>query len=154
MELAYGKVGERVYVPDNLYLIGTMNVADRSLALVDLALRRRFAFVDLEPNLGPAWQEWGLERGLKLEFCNQLRARISDLNQMISENTSLGPHFRIGHSYVTPSAAESVVDNQEWFRSKVETEIGPLLDEYFYDSPELARSAREKLLAGFSASSD
>jgi 5-methylcytosine-specific restriction protein B len=59
VELAYRKaVGERVDVPKNLYVIGTMNVADRSLAIVDLALRRRFAFVDLEPRLGPSWRPW------------------------------------------------------------------------------------------------
>ena len=61
--------GERVFIPDNVYIIGTMNVADRSLALVDFALRRRFAFVDLEPRLGPPWRKWvtgrcGVDAGL------------------------------------------------------------------------------------------
>src|ERR1700730_3438800 len=71
IELAYRKEpGERVHVPGNLYVIGTMNVADRSLAIVDLALRRRFAFIDLEPRFGDVWRSWCTPRELKTP-CSQ-----------------------------------------------------------------------------------
>jgi 5-methylcytosine-specific restriction enzyme B len=149
IELAYRKAaGERVYVPKNLYIIGTMNVADRSLAIVDLALRRRFAFVDLDPMLGPPWREWCAGRGLDDTMLVEIRARIEALNDEITSAVSLGPQFRIGHSYVTPDIDETVRDSRGWFRAKVETEIGPLLDEYWYDAPGKAKAARAELLAG------
>ena len=148
LELAYRKgPGERVHIPKNLYVIGTMNVADRSLAIVDLALRRRFAFVDLEPRLGTEWRDWCKKRGLDESLLNQIEARISALNADISSAISLGPQFRVGHSFVTPDSDEPVLDGPAWFRSKVETEIGPLLDEYWYDAPDKAKAARAKLLA-------
>jgi 5-methylcytosine-specific restriction protein B len=149
IELAYRKAaGERVYVPENLYVIGTMNVADRSLAIVDIALRRRFAFIDLEPQLGAAWRNWCASHGLDDEICSEIENRIGALNADITAAISLGPQFRIGHSYVTPDIEEMVRDGPAWFRAKVDTEIGPLLDEYWYDAPETAKSARAKLLAG------
>ena len=148
IELAYRKApGERVHVPKNLYIIGTMNVADRSLAIVDLALRRRFAFVDLEPRLASAWRTWCVTRGLEDTVLTEIKERIEVLNAEITSATSLGPQFRIGHSYVTPDTDEKIGDSRAWFRAKVETEIGPLLDEYWYDAPETAKAARAKLLA-------
>lgn len=151
IELAYRKkVGERVYIPQNLYVIGTMNVADRSLAIVDLALRRRFAFVDLEPRFGSAWSKWCAGRGLDARLAGEIETRLHALNDEIASAISLGPQFRIGHSFVTPDSDESIHDGQVWFRARVETEIGPLLDEYWYDAPEKAKKARAKLLAPFS----
>jgi 5-methylcytosine-specific restriction protein B len=150
VELAYRRApGERVYIPANLYVIGTMNIADRSLAIVDLALRRRFAFIDLEPQLGPSWHSWCGKRGLDEVVLAEIETRISALNVEITASVSLGPQFRIGHSYVTPDVEETIIDSLVWFRAKVETEIGPLLDEYWYDVPETARAARAKLLAQF-----
>jgi 5-methylcytosine-specific restriction protein B len=149
IELAYRKSdGERVFVPDNLYVIGTMNIADRSLALVDLALRRRFAFIDLEPLLGAEWKAWCEVRGLNSDVTSLVQERLGALNALISASSSLGPQFRIGHSYVTPDQDERVPDGRKWFRAKVDTEIGPLLDEYWYDAPETAKKARADLLAG------
>ena len=151
LELSYKRSDtERVFIPDNLYVIGTMNIADRSLALVDLALRRRFAFIDLEPALGKLWQDWvqsqcGIDRKILIE----IEKRIIALNNEISTDTGLGPQFRIGHSYVTPPFGIPINDAKVWFHQVVETEIGPLLDEYWFDGLEKARKAREHLLEGF-----
>jgi 5-methylcytosine-specific restriction protein B len=147
IELAYRKKpGEQVYIPKNLYVIGTMNVADRSLAIVDLALRRRFAFIDLEPQFGDAWHAWCTQKGLENDLLSEIETRLRTLNAEITTAITLGPQFRIGHSYVTPDTR--IGDGRAWFKDKVETEIGPLLDEYWYDAPETAKQARIKLLAG------
>ncbi|WP_298285268.1 AAA family ATPase [Acidocella sp.] len=152
IELAYRnpeKPDERVHIPANLFVIGTMNVADRSLAIVDLALRRRFLFIDLEPQFGQAWRDWCGARGFSAESCAEIETRIGALNAEIAASVSLGPQYRVGHSYVTPDVDENVLDGAAWFRAKVETEIGPLLDEYWYDATETAQKARIKLLTGF-----
>lgn len=147
IELAYRKQpGERVHVPDNLYIIGTMNVADRSLALVDLALRRRFAFVSLEPVLNDSWAAWCSDRGIDGETIDFIRTQMTALNDDISSDRSLGPQFRIGHSYVTPN--ETIEDAKAWFNDVIETEIGPLLEEYWFDAPERATEAMARLRNG------
>ncbi len=150
LELSYRKsTGERVYIPSNLYVIGTMNIADRSLALVDLALRRRFAFIDLEPTLGKAWHDWVRDKnGIDSEFLDNIEQRISALNDEITKDHSLGAQFQIGHSYVTPAVGMNITDAKEWFVEVVETEIGPLLDEYWFDDLEKSRKAQKRLTEG------
>ena len=135
-----------VHVPPNLYVIGTMNLADRSLALVDFALRRRFAFADLEPQLGERWIEWIVERrGVDAELARDIRSRIHDLNTAIEKDESLGKQFRLGHSYVTPSAPLDG-GTREWFEQIARTEIGPQLEEYWFDSPQKAQEQLKRLL--------
>lgn len=150
LELSYRKTaGEHVYIPSNLYVVGTMNIADRSLALVDLALRRRFAFIDLEPTLGEAWRDWVRDKnGIDSEFLDNIEQRISALNDEITKDPSLGAQFQIGHSYVTPAVGMNIMDAKKWFVEVVETEIGPLLDEYWFDDLEKSRKAQERLTEG------
>jgi len=151
LELCYRRTeGERIFIPDNLYVIGTMNIADRSLALVDLALRRRFAFVDLEPRLGKVWHDWVHEHcGIDSEILSEIEKRILSLNEEIAADTSLGSQFRIGHSFVTPPFKKPISDPRKWFRRVVETEIGPTLDEYWFDALDKAQKARQRLTEGF-----
>jgi 5-methylcytosine-specific restriction protein B len=151
LELSYKRSdGERVFIPDNLYVIGTMNIADRSLALVDLALRRRFAFIDLEPTLGKPWHDWVQSQcGIDSEILVEIEKRLITLNNEISADAGLGPQFRVGHSYVTPPFGIPISDARKWFRQVVDTEIGPLLDEYWFDSLEKSQKARERLLEGY-----
>lgn len=150
LELSYKRSpNERVYIPSNLYVIGTMNIADRSLALVDLALRRRFAFIDLEPNLNQSWRNWLINRsGIPENIVIEIEQRINSLNETISSDPTLGPQFQIGHSYVTPPLDGLINNPQEWFKQVVISEIGPLLDEYWYDSLENSKIQKDQLLKG------
>jgi 5-methylcytosine-specific restriction protein B len=153
IELCYPDVdGKRrpVHIPENLFVIGTMNVADRSLALVDMALRRRFAFISLEPTFGVTWRNWvssrlGVDRALVVNIEN----RIAALNEQISNDSRLGKQFRVGHSFVTPAYKLENGETRKWFQQVVETEIGPLLEEYWFDAPNEAQNARDLLLSGW-----
>lgn len=151
LELSYKREGELgVYIPKNVYVIGTMNIADRSLALVDLALRRRFAFIDVKPTFGSRWLNWVSDNnGADIERLKLIEERISQLNKTLAEDPSLGPQFQVGHSYVTPPSSMKISDTGLWFKQVVETEIEPLLNEYWFDAADTARKAKQKLLEGF-----
>ncbi|WP_272952190.1 AAA family ATPase [Mycolicibacterium hodleri] len=143
LTLTYRKAAEvPIYLPPNLYLIGTMNLADRSLAIVDFALRRRFAFADLSPAFNDAWQVWVHRRnGLDVNLLAALANRIGALNERIAGDRSLGEQYRVGHSFFTPASDATIDDPQGWIRQVVEQEIRPLLAEYWFDDP--ARVAAE-----------
>lgn len=153
LELCYPDAdGKRrpVHIPENLYVVGTMNIADRSLALVDLALRRRFAFVGLEPRLGLVWRDWVVkESAVDPALVQDIERRIAELNDQIAADARLGKQFRIGHSYVTPAHRLEAGDTKKWFQQVVETEIGPLLDEYWFDAPDEAQKAIARLTQGW-----
>ncbi len=150
IELAYARPGKprEVYVPENLYVLGTMNIADRSLALVDLALRRRFAFATLEPRLDDPWRNWVVEKlGVDGDLVADIQRRMVSLNDSIAGERGLGKQFRVGHSYVTPTRRLAPGETKAWFRQVVETEIVPLLEEYWFDDSERVRKERDDLLA-------
>ncbi|WP_114096926.1 AAA family ATPase [Thalassospira profundimaris] len=148
IELAYSRAeGERIFIPQNLFVIGTMNIADRSLALVDLALRRRFAFVSLDTNLNDIWHKWCCEQtGMDVAVLDRIKIAMKELNAEIAADKSLGPQFCIGHSYVTPGTDDEIRDGTLWFKDIVETEIYPLLEEYWFDNLDKAAASRDRLL--------
>jgi hypothetical protein len=146
--VTYGRRPEDTfYVPENLYLIGLMNTADRSLAMVDYALRRRFAFVDLKPGFeAPQFAAYLLERGATVSLVNHIKKKMNELNARISQDTAnLGPGYRIGHSFFCTIAPGSIPD-QEWYSRVVRTEIEPLLREYWFDDPSQAEALVKDIL--------
>ena len=111
-----------------------MNTADRSLAMVDYALRRRFAFFDVEPQFGGSkLPKFLRQQGLKKSFAKDLCERMTSLNKSIADDSNLGKGFEIGHSYFC-SGVEKGMDENAWFNSIVEFEIGPQLREYWFDN--------------------
>jgi hypothetical protein len=145
--LSYANEGEPdFFVPPNLYILGMMNTADRSLSVVDYALRRRFAFVSMDPMFGSSkYKAHLLNHEVPEDLINKIVGGMGELNQAIeSDRVNLGPGFRIGHSFFTPS--ETLVDAETWYERVVETEIHPLLEEYWFDAPEKADQWRDQLL--------
>lgn len=124
--LAYN--GLSFSVPKNLYIIGMMNTADRSLAMIDYALRRRFSFFEVEPG----FDSEGFihyQNSLNNETLNELVNKVKDLNREISLDKSLGKGFCIGHSYFCGRD----VCTEEWLHSIVDYDILPMLSEYWFD---------------------
>lgn len=136
------------YVPENLYIIGMMNLADRSLALVDYALRRRFAFASLTARFTSSeYRDWLLNNQMKPKLADLVVQRLTALNQQIADDDLLGPHYEIGHSFFCPKGDNFAGLGRDWYEAVVETEIAPLLREYWFDNAAKAEEAREKLLA-------
>ena len=141
MKLAY-RPEENFSVPENLFIIGMMNTADRSLAIIDYALRRRFSFFEMNP----AFDSDGFKKyqtALNSEIFDKLIEKIKILNKKISEDNSLGKGFCIGHSYFCN--LESC--DEKTLRSIVDYEILPLLQEYYFDDPTTLQE-QENILRG------
>lgn len=123
---------EKFSVPKNIYIIGMMNTADRSLAMLDYALRRRFAFFEIKPGFTTdGFREYRMS--LKNEKFDKLIACVESLNNVISNDESLGDGFCIGHSYFCNLLPDAIDD--QVLSGIVEYELIPLLKEYWFDEP-------------------
>lgn len=148
MPLTYSNSSEETfYVPENVYIIGMMNTADRSLAMVDYALRRRFRFFTLRPQLdSPTFRATLESSGVEQSVIETIIQRIGELNQEISgDKKDLGRGYQIGHSFFCPNKAGFTYDF-EWYTKIIETEIMPLLEEYWFDASKKVEKWREELL--------
>ena len=137
-------------VPKNLYIIGMMNTADRSLAMIDYALRRRFSFYSMEPGFESEGFNDYLE-SLDDDTLNALVEVVISLNKAISDDPSLGAGFCIGHSYF---CGQKKVNEEEligWMNSVVDYDILPMLEEYWFDEPEKIKLWRNRLQGVFNS---
>lgn len=123
---------ENFSVPNNVYIIGMMNTADRSLAMLDYALRRRFAFFEINPGFKTiGFEEY--KNNLRSEKFNKLITCVDSLNTVISNDEVLGEGFCIGHSYFCNLSPDTISD--QTLSGIVEYELIPLLKEYWFDEP-------------------
>lgn len=134
---------EAFHVPDNVYIIGMMNTADRSLAMLDYALRRRFGFFTMEP----AFELDSFSR--QIEKINNPKAealidKLKSLNHEIEQDSNLGHGFKIGHSYFCVDNAKD-----DTLKAIVKHEIIPLLVEYWYDEPSKVERWTTELMSAF-----
>lgn len=138
INLSYSSgIEEKFYIPENIYIIGTMNTADRSLSMVDYALRRRFAFFNILPAFGSKkMEEFLLNEGFDKIQIEKIFSQYINLNTFIK--TELGDGFQIGHSYFSSSDFD---DFDVWYQGIVKYEINPLLKEYWFDDDEKYRQA-------------
>lgn len=139
---------ERFNVPENVYIIGMMNTADRSLALMDYALRRRFCFFEVEPAFKREhFTNYLISLIGDSDIVNMLNDRLFALNEIISDEdkSGLGKGFCIGHSYFCNKPVNGQTADQ-WYKNIIKYEISPLLDEYWWDDKDKANECKKELL--------
>lgn len=134
------------YIPSNLYIIGTMNTADRSLAIVDYALRRRFAFITLHPSFENAFRLFGSSKGLSPEMIDRIIKAVYQVNEEISKDINLGSGFQIGHSYFCTYPGGNIPES-DWYNEVIGFEIKPLLEEIWFDDQEKVKRLLDVMLS-------
>ena len=138
---------DKFHVPANVRLIGMMNTADRSLALVDYALRRRFNFVEITPGFAsPKFTVHLTERNVHPDRSKVIVTAMTKLNETIADpkkSPELGEGFRVGHSYFC--GGPKVADQQRWLNDIIDLEIGPLLKEYWFDNTKRYEEVMQQL---------
>jgi len=138
---------EKFHVPENVHVLGMMNTADRSLAMVDYALRRRFRFFSLKPRIeDDSFRQHLSSRSVSTDVIEVIVKRISSLNKAIADDSkNLGWGYQIGHSFFCPEDGRDDL-NLDWYRSIVRAEVAPLLEEYWFDDPKKAEEWTTTLL--------
>ncbi len=139
--MGYSK--EKFTVPTNLHLIGTMNTADRSLAQLEVALRRRFAFVALSPAFNEKWRQTLITSNVSSEMTAKIQKAVNQLNHEIINDYQLGSGYAIGHSFF--SSKPEGMEEKSWFEGIMTFEIVPLLEEYYFNRPETVEKMVEEL---------
>jgi len=122
----------KFYIPSNVHILGMMNTADRSLAIVDYALRRRFAFKDVAPGFdSPKFKPLLESNEVEGSVIDLIQNKMRELNKKIGSSADLGHGFVIGHSFFVPT--NKIENSKDWYSRIIKNEIAPLLREYWFD---------------------
>ena len=133
---------ESFIVPNNLYIIGMMNTADRSIAVIDYALRRRFCFINIEPAFeNEKFKSYLKNQNVNDNLINKVIEKFTELNNIIEKDRTLGKGYTIGHSYFCIKLL-----NDEEYKNIIEYEIAPTLREYWFDNEKKSSEEIQKLL--------
>ena len=140
VKILYSENDMNFYIPSNLYFICAMNTADRSLKMVDYALRRRFSFFEFKPEFNkPEFKNFLKNKNVNAKTIDRIVNNISKVNQQISDdNFELGDGYCIGHSYFCPKGNLSDSFGDQWYEQIIENEIKQLINEYYFDKPDQA----------------
>ena len=126
---------EKFYVPDNVYIVGCMNTADRSLAIVDYALRRRFAFCPIKPEFNEAFKSFLVSKGISESNVTNLITKVSAANDLIAV---IDNGLEIGHSYFCQT--DGAEDFSAWWADVCEYELFPYVREICFDNEDLCNN--------------
>ena len=139
---------EEFYIPSNIHILGLMNTADRSLKVVDYALRRRFSFFTFIPEFGnPNFKKFLSDKKVSTAVVDKIINNMESINQKISDETlDLGPGYCIGHSFFCPTNND-LSYGIDWYKKVIDNQIIPLLEEYYFDRPEKVEELRAELLS-------
>ncbi len=135
---------EQFYVPENLYIIGCMNTADRSLAHIDYALRRRFSFIKLKPEFGDTFKNFLVQTGITPDFANSICEKLEKVNEIIGTDPLLTDGKMIGHSYFC--AYDKSQPQEAWWLDIMKYKVLPYIEEICFDEEEQFIKIKDILL--------
>ena len=145
ISLTYGEDDDLFFVPKNLYIVGLMNTADRSLAHIDYALRRRFAFIRLKPEFGDTFRSFLVGQGLPENFADAAILKLEKVNKIIEADPLLGEGKMIGHSYFCDYSTEQTAE--QWWHDIMAYKVLPYLEEICFDEEDQLEKMSEILTA-------
>ena len=136
IKLLYSECDESFYIPENVYIIGTLNTSDNTLKDISHPLRRRFGFIDIDPVFENMDLRNYLGNYIGVEMTDKVVCKMMYLNKTIDEDTKLGKRYKIGQSYFMINEKVDEYQVYSWYRQVIKRDIEPLIREYMIDKDE------------------